>query len=63
MAPGKSNYVAWKFRILRILKEKGLDRALRNGANNDDGDATDIATRERINDQAFTTISLNIRDR
>jgi len=26
MATGKSNYVAWKFRIVRILMEKGLDQ-------------------------------------
>jgi len=62
MATGKSKYFAWKFLILRILKEKGLDRALENGADNDDGDATDMATRERINDQALTILSLNIRD-
>jgi len=44
------------------LKEKGLDRALENGADNDDGHATDMATRERMNDQAFTIIALNIGD-
>ena len=26
MATGKSNYVAWKFHIVRILMEKGLDQ-------------------------------------
>ena len=62
MATGKSNYVAWKFRILRILKEKGLARALENAGDNADGDAADLAARERVNDQAFTIISLNIRD-
>ena len=32
MATGKSNYIAWKFRILRILKEKGLARAFQDGS-------------------------------
>jgi len=62
MATGKSNYVAWEFRILGILKEKGLARALENAGDNADGDAADLGAREWVNDQAFTIISLNIRD-
>src|SRR5437588_12867657 len=59
MASGKSNYVAWKFRILRILKEKGLAGAMGDVAADD---PVENIARERINDQAFTIISLNIRD-
>jgi len=58
MATGKSNYLAWKFRILRILKEKGLARALEDGSAEDS--RIEEAVRERINDQAFTIMSLNI---
>jgi len=60
MATSKSYYVAWKFRVLRILKEKGLARALEASTNDDS--ASDQAAMERMNDQAFTIISLNIRD-
>lgn len=60
MATGKSNYVAWKFRVLRILKEKGLDGALQD-ANTPDS-TSQSSTAMRVNDQAFTIISLNIRD-
>jgi len=35
MASGKSNYVAWKFRILRILKEKGLSHVLEAASNDE----------------------------
>ena len=59
MATGKSNYVAWKFRVLRILKEKGLAQALEDSA---DDTTAGQETTDRINDQAFTIISLNIRD-
>jgi len=59
MATGKSNYFAWKFRVLRILKEKGLASALKEVPSDDN---SDTAARERVNDQAFTIISLNIRD-
>ena len=62
MATGKSNYVAWKFRVLRILKEKGLASALEDVAADDSDSAVSSATTERMNDQAFTIISLNIRD-
>jgi len=60
MASGNSNYVAWKFRILRILKEKGLSHMLEAASN--DESTIDDATRNRRNDQAFTIISLNISD-
>ena len=60
MATGKSNYVAWKFRVLRILKEKGLAGALEEST--DDDSTSNLATAERKNDQAFTIICLNIRD-
>ena len=60
MATGKSNYVAWKFRVLRILKEKGLAGALEEST--DDDTTSDQTTAERKNDQAFTIICLNIRD-
>jgi len=60
MATGKSNTVAWKFRVLRILKEKGLASALEEAAS--DASSADSSTTERVNDQAFTIISLNIRD-
>jgi len=59
MATGKSNYVAWKFRVLRVLKEKGLAGAL--GASASD-ESTVRGTTDRVNDQAFAIISLNIRD-
>ena len=62
MATGKSNYVAWKFRVLRILKEKGLSRALEE-IPADDTDSASVSTiTDRANDQAFTIICLNIRD-
>jgi len=60
MATGKSNYVAWMFRVLRILKEKGLAQALENTA--DDDPTAGQETTDPINDQAFTIISLTIRD-
>lgn len=61
MATGKSNYVAWKFHVLRILKEKGLARALEEDTT-DDSNTSSSASTERMNDQAFTIICLNIRD-
>jgi len=61
MATGKSNYVAWKFSILRILKAKGLACALEDGSAEDSG--IDEAVSERITDQAFTIIFHNICDK
>jgi len=61
IATGKSNYVAWKFRVLRILKERGLAGALEERTTDEDSSVSQ-ATTERINDQAFTIISLNIRE-
>ena len=60
MPMGKSNYVAWKFRIMRILKEKGLARVLENSPADDP--TSDIANTEQVNEQVFTIISLNIHD-
>jgi len=61
MATGKSNYVAWKFRVLRILKEKGLARASEAPTADDTTARASQETTDRISDQAFTIISLNIR--
>ena len=51
MATGQSNYNAWRFRIIPILKEKDLLAAIEdpNVSNTKD-------------DQAFTIITLNIKD-
>jgi len=51
MATGQSNYNAWRFRIMRILKEKDLLPAI--------GDSTVSSTKD---DQAFTIITLKIKD-
>ena len=51
MATGQSNYNAWRFRIVRILKEKDLLQAIE--------DSTVSSTKD---DQAFTIITLNIKD-
>ena len=51
MATGQSNYNAWRFRIIRILKEKDLLDAIETGE-------VSIAK----DDQAFTIITLNIKD-
>ena len=51
MATGQSNYNAWRFRIVRILKEKDLLPAIKN--------TTVSSTKD---DQAFTIITLNIKD-
>ena len=51
MATGQSNYNAWRFRIIRILKEKDLLEAIEDEL---------VSTRK--DDQAFTIITLNIKD-
>jgi len=51
MATGQSNYNAWRFRIIRILKEKDLLAALEENT---------VSTAK--DDQAFTIITLNIKD-
>jgi len=51
MATGQSNYNAWRFRIIRILKEKDLLEAIES--------STVSAAKD---DQAFTIITLNIKD-
>ena len=56
MASGRSNYQAWKFRIIRILKEKGLLRAIEGEL--DRSDSKDIAR----DNAAFTILTLNIKD-
>jgi len=53
MATGQSNYHAWRFRIIRILKEKGLLEAIE--------DSEDSISPSKDN-QAFTIITLNIKD-
>lgn len=53
MATGQSNYNAWRFRIIRILKEKDLLSAI------EDSDTPISTTKD---DQAFTIITLNIKD-
>lgn len=53
MATGQSNYHAWRFSIIRILKEKGL-----LGAIEDEEDSISSSK----DDQAFTIITLNIKD-
>ena len=51
MATGQSNYNAWRFRIVRIQKEKDLLAAIE--------DSSVSSTKD---DQAFTIITLNIKD-
>ena len=51
MATGQSNYNAWRFRIVRILKEKDLLAAIE-----------DSSVSSNKDDQAFTIITLNIKD-
>ena len=53
MAMGQSNYNAWRFRIIRILKEKDLPSAM------DDSDSTISTSKDN---QVFTIITLNIKD-
>ena len=53
MATGQSNYHAWRFRIVCILKEKGLIGAIE--------DSEDGINPSKDN-QAFTIITLNIKD-
>ena len=53
MATAHSNYHAWQFRIIRILKEKDLLSAI------EDSDTPPSSNKD---DQAFTIITLNIKD-
>ena len=62
IATGKSNYIAWRFRVLRILKEKGVASAVVEIAADVADSSSNTAITERINDQAFTIICLNIHD-
>ena len=56
MAAGKSNYQAWKFRVIRILKEKGLLTAIEESL--DKADSKAVAR----DNAAFTILTLNVRD-
>ena len=81
MATGRSNYNAWKFRLIRILKEKSLLSAITNsppdgytpgvgaGAANASTAAgkppalmPELADFANKDNQAFTIITLNVRD-
>ena len=75
MATGHSNYNAWRFRLIRILKEKDLLTIVTDGPGstpNTEDSAPSAAgkrpttTQESANlskdNQAFTIITLNIRD-
>jgi len=53
MATGQSNYNAWRFRIIRILKEKDLLSAI------EDSGTLESSSKDN---QAFTIITLNIKD-
>jgi len=53
MATGQSNYHAWRFRIIRILKEKGLLEVI------EDSEGSPSSSKD---DQALTIITLNIKD-
>ena len=56
MASGTSNYQAWKFRIGRILKEKGLLQAIEENL-----DKTNSKALAQDN-AAFTMLTLNVKD-
>jgi len=53
MATGRSNFNAWRFKIIRILKEKSLLSAI-------ESDTDSVSTAK--DNQAFTIITLNIKD-
>jgi len=53
MATGQRNYNAWRFRIIRILKEKDLLSAIE--------DSGTLVSSSKDN-QAFSIITLNIKD-
>ena len=56
MASGTSNYQAWKFRIVRILKEKVLLQAIKENL-----DKTNSKALAQDN-AAFTILTLNVKD-
>ena len=65
MATGHSNYNAWRFRLTRILKEKGLLTIVMDGPGSTP--TTDKSTEQESanlskDNQAFTIITLNVRD-
>jgi len=55
MAAGKINYQAWKFRIVRILKEKGLLTAIEEEV--DENNSKEVGR----DNAAFTILTLNIK--
>jgi len=56
MASGKSNYQAWKFRIIRILKEKVLLTAIEEDLDTSNSKAL------ALDNAAFTILTLNVKD-
>ena len=77
MATGQSNYNAWRFRLVRILKEKGLLTIVTEGSGStpasEDSSAPSAAGKKpeselelaefpQKDNQAFTIITLNIKD-
>ena len=76
MATGQSNYNAWRFRLVRLLKEKGLLTIVTNGTGStppaEDAETSEAGKRPETgpesaeflqkDNQAFTIITLNIKD-
>jgi len=56
IASGKSNYQAWKFRIVRILKDKGLLLAIEENLDKINSKALGQ------DNAAFTILTLNVKD-
>jgi len=56
MASGKRNYQAWRFRVISILKEKGLLTDIEENL-----DTSDDKALSRDN-AAFTILTLNVKD-
>jgi len=56
MPSGKSNYQAWRFRVIRILKEKGLLTAIEENLDKSDDKALSC------DNAAFTILTLNVKD-
>ena len=77
MATGQSNYNAWRFRLVRILKEKSLLSIVTKGSGSTSAgeyseasaaagkkpdNASELAEFLQKDNQAFTIITLNIKD-
>jgi len=56
IAAGKSNYQAWRFRVIRILKEKGLLTAIEEELDKSDSKAV------ARDNAAFTILTPNVKD-